>query len=408
MSAFSKMKSLIHHHIWQRIPYRLRRRALFTATSAMAPRISTTTRPAQPIIVAGALCSASGLGESARLCYEALRAAGVPVLGVDISSPLMQPLDADFAFADGRNVAGPATLILHVNSPLVPFALWRLGARLLRDKYVIGYWAWELPQVPDDWRHGIQFVHEIWVPSAFTAAAVRPIAGQRPVRIVPHPVAVRGGPAPVRADGGAPFTVLTIFNAASSIARKNPAAVVAAFQKAFGDDATARLIIKASNLDVAPSGREQLLAAIGSAANITLIEHTMSAAAMDQLFAESDVVISLHRSEGFGLTIAEAMLRGIPAIATNWSGNVDFLTADTGRPVDFKMVPSDDPQGTYHYPEMQWADADVEDAARALRQLRDDPALAARLGEAGRAFARQHWTGEHYARIVLGHLGLEG
>jgi glycosyltransferase involved in cell wall biosynthesis len=403
----AKVKSFVHRHVWQRLPYRLRRDALFRTAAALAPGISPSANPSAPIIIVGGLRTASGLGEWTRLCYEALRSAGLPVFGIDISAAMMQRVDADFDFNDGSNFPGPATLIVFANSPVFPLAIWRLGASLLRDKYVIGCWAWELPEVPADWRHGVPFVHEIWVPSTFTGDAIAPIAGGRPVRMLPLPVASRVPVLGRRRSGTRPFTVLNIFNAASSIARKNPVASVVAFRTAFGDDPNARLIVKAANLDATAEGRKQLLEAIGSAPNVTLLAHTMSADEMDDLYAKSDVVISLHRSEGFGLTIAEAMLRGIPAIATDWSGNTDFLTPDTGIPVTYTLVPSDDAQGTYHYPKMKWADADVADAAAALRRLHDNPELVETLGAAGREFAMRNWTTQRYADVLLGHLGFD-
>ena len=118
-------KSLLHR-LWRCMPRRARRSVLFHATSVAAPRPTSRARPALPIVVAGALRTASGLGQSARLCHDALKVAGERVFGLDLTSALMQPADhADFAFADGGAVLGPGTLILHVNSPLVPLAMWR-------------------------------------------------------------------------------------------------------------------------------------------------------------------------------------------------------------------------------------------------------------------------------------------
>lgn len=330
------------------------------------------------------------------------------MFGIDLTAGLMQRLDTpDFAFADGGSLDGPGTLIVHVNSPLMPFAIWCLGRSVVANKYVIGYWAWELPDVPPDWRHGIPFVHEIWVPSAFTADAVRQIAGDRPVRVVPHPVALRGSAAGPRVPWpDRPFTALLIFNMASSFARKNPLAAITAFRKAFGDDVSARLIVKTSNGEDFPTGISSIKEAIGMAHNIVLIDQTMSAAEIEALYSGSDVVMSLHRAEGFGLTLAEAMLRGLPVVATNWSGNVDFVSAENGIPIPYRLIAADDLQGTYHHPGMMWADADVEAAAAALRRLRSDAKLARTLGEAGAAYAARAWTAQGYAVSVGRHLGL--
>lgn len=320
----------------------------------------------------------------------------------------MQPVNhPELDLLAGQVHEGHGTVILHVNSPFVPLASWHLGRCLLRGKYIVGYWAWELPAVPYDWRHGIPFVHEIWVPSAFTAAAVTGIAKGRAVRVVPYPVAVgRHERIGNQAETARPFTVLFIFNMASSFSRKNPLATIAAFRTAFGDDRLVRLIVKTSNSQVFPSGINSIREAIGTARNIVLIDKTMSATEIERLYQECDVVMSLHRSEGFGLTLAEAMLHGLPVVATDWSGNVDFLNTDNGIPIPYRLVPAEDAQGTYQHPGMMWAEADIEAAAEALRRLRREPQLARRLGKAGAAYAVRVWSAHSYAETVRRHLGL--
>jgi len=396
------MKALLHRHVWQHLPREWRRAALFHATALAAPRPTPKVDPTTPIIVCGALRAASGLGESARLCHEALKVAGLPVYGIDLTRLMMQPEDSpDFTFADGRALEGPGILILHVNSPVLPLAMLRLGSRLIRHKRIVGYWAWELPKLPSEWQHGVPFVHEIWVPSSFTAEAIRPMAAGRAVHVVPHPVKLGvHGQAAIRQAVDHPFTALTIFNAASSVARKNPLAPIMAFRRAFDDDESTRLIVKASNLSAFPESLRLIRNTVNSFNNVVLIEKVITRQELSALYRESDVVISLHRSEGFGLTIAEAMLRGIAVVATDWSGNVDFLKRGIGIPVPYNLIPAEDPQGTFHHPDMMWADADTEAAAKALRDLRNDPTLRRELGEAAAKFATQAWSTENYTRLV--------
>jgi glycosyltransferase involved in cell wall biosynthesis len=404
-----KLRERLHRQVWQRIPRAPRRRALFTITSLLAPRPARSVAPVLPVTIVGALGTASGLGESARLCHQALRAAGLPVLGIDLSRGLMQPRDLPSAEFDGVGAEGPGVLILHVSSPQIPLALLRLGQNIVRSKYVVGYWAWELPRAPREWQYGVPFVHEIWVPSTFTADAIRPIAAGRSVYTVPYPVASNRACGVARARrAGEKFTVLTVFNAASSFERKNPLAAIAAFRIAFGGDRSARLLIKASNLAAFRPGEDRLREAIRGFDNISLIDSVVTANHLEELYVHSDVLISLHRSEGFGLTVAEAMLRGLPVVATNWSGNVDFLCPERGLPIPYCLVPANDAQGSYHHPDMVWADPDVEAAAAALRRLRREPELARRLGDAAAAFAAKTWSSEAYCAAALGHLGLTG
>jgi glycosyltransferase involved in cell wall biosynthesis len=329
------------------------------------------------------------------------------VRGIDLTQALMQPLDhTSFEWADGRLCQGAGTLIVHVNAPFLPLAMAALGS-VVRKKFVVGSWAWELPQVPDEWRYGIPFVHEIWVPSSFVANAVSPIAANRPVRVIFHPVALsHSDSATNRAPEQSVFRVLTIFNTASSVSRKNPLASIRAFRAAFGGDPNTRLIIKVANMSSFKEMSRMITEAITECSNITVLSKTVDDVELERLYLEADVFISLHRAEGFGLTIAEAMLHGLPVIATGWSGNVDFLGDQTGVPIPFRLVAAEDPQGTYDCPDMTWADADIDAAATALRRLRDNPLLRETIGKQAARHAREVLSGQTYASHVQRFLGL--
>jgi glycosyltransferase involved in cell wall biosynthesis len=389
------MIGFLHRQLWQRLPYGLRRAALFRASTLAAPRPARGATATPPPIVVGALRTASGLGISARLCLDALRAAGVPAAACDVTQALRQTASLPMPAADPDPPAGQGTLILHVNAPLMGMALLALRRRRVAGRRVIGYWAWELPEVPAEWRLGVKLVHEIWVPSAFTAAAIAPIAGGRPVHVVPHPVALAPVPPRPSRPPGAPFTVLAVLDAASSLARKNPEGMIAAFRQAFADDPGARLVVKTQRLATLPEQAARLRA-LAAAPNIELRDVTLDDAGMEALYAEADLLLSLHRAEGFGLTLAEAMRRGIPVLATGWSGNADFLDDAVGVPVPWRLVPAEDPQRTYHFPGMRWAEPEIGFAAEALRRLRADAALRARLGAAAAEYAATHWTAASY------------
>jgi len=398
--------SRLHRVLWQRLPQRARRAALMRATRGVAPRVDSAAQPAEPIIVAGALRASTGLGQSARLCYRALETAGYDVRGVDLSALFMQPIDLPgFTYRDGAGFEGAGTLILHVNSPFVPLALWSLGKSVVRGKWVVGYWAWELPRVPDDWGVGAAFVHEVWVPSRFTANAVASCLAIDKLAVVPHPVAVDRPCAYERREPDE-LVVLTIADAASSMARKNPFAAVNAFRRAFGASPDARLLVKLNHPAAFPEGERALRELIGHAPNIALVTEALTADEMGQLYAKADCVLSLHRAEGFGLVIAEAMLRGLPAVSTDWSGPTDFLIADRGMPVPYTLVPARDPQGSYDDPEQFWAESDIAAAAEALAAM-TDPARRAAIGDAARRFAEEFFSPERYAAAIGSHLKLE-
>lgn len=396
------MRHFLHRNVWQRVPQAWRRELLFRATKLAAPLPTVGARAAEPLIVVGPLSTNSGLGVSARLCHDALKAAGCSVFGIDLSAMTMQPVDHhEFIFADGREIAGDGTLILHVNAPFVPMAMARLGQRLVASKRIVGYWAWELPRAPADWADGARYVHEIWVPSRFVAAAVEPLAAGRPVHIIPHPVALgRTRAAMVRTPPQGPFTVLVVLNVASSFARKNPLGAVDAYSSAFGTDPGAQLIVKISNAGSAPEDVQELARRLAALPNARLIDASVTSAELDAIYRQANVLLSLHRSEGFGLVMAEAMLRGIPVVATDWSGNRDFVTPSTGLPVSYTLVSAKDDQGIYDHGDLEWAEPDIHSAAGALQRLRSDRELGAALAEQALNFAQHEWTAESHRERV--------
>jgi glycosyltransferase involved in cell wall biosynthesis len=397
-----------HLHIWRRLPRSARRAALLRGSALLAPRVTSDAKPQTPIIVVGPLRAASGLGVGARTCHDAIKKAGLPVYGIDLTRTLLHGEDyPDFSFEDGRHLVGAGTIFLHVGGPLVPLALLRLGRDLVSNKRIVAHWVWELPQMPQDWRLGVPFVHEIWTPSRFAADALRTITDDRPIHVLPHPIDPPAGWPKLRAPSDQrPFTALVILNIASSFERKNPCAAIRAFRQAFGDDPGARLIVKYANAFSFPPAVQFMKEAAGGAANITFIGDTMDMAGIESLYAEADVVMSLHRAEGFGLVVAEGMLRGIPVIATDWSGNTDFLTPETGVPVNYTLVPAHDPQDTYEHPAIRWADANIVEAAQALKTLRDNPDLRITLGLAARAHATELFSPATYGTRVKQRLAL--
>lgn len=396
--AGNLMPSIVRDQLWRRLPIPLRRALALHVGRLMAPRITYNAEPRLPFIVAGLLKQASGLGAAARSCLSALKCAGLPVYGIDLTTALGQTPDAiGFEFTDGTGIRGPSTVLLHINGPLVPLALIRLGRSFLRDKHIVGHWFWELPQLPPDWRPALSLVHKIFVNTTFVADAVRTLSTSTAVHVVPYPITPPTNATRVNGGSAMPFTVLFAFNVLSNFTRKNPCAVITAFRRAFGEDPSARLVIKHANAAHWPQSKALLNAAVGEATNITLIGDTLHQTAMDDLYRQADVVMSLHRAEGLGLVIAEAMLRGIPVVATNWSGNTDFLDAGTGYPIGYDLVPVSDPQGNYSGDGQYWADASIDEAAIALRILRSDARLRGDLALAGAARAAKFFDPHRYA-----------
>ena len=388
------------HRFWRLLPAAARRAALRRAAVALAP-VKDAAPPARSdgVVVGGEFAETTGLGEAARVyqaaCVSLGAARGRLALRVG-----------------GRAATPPAggALLLTVNAPSLPLMLALAPRDLLRGRFVIGAWAWELPVVPEEWRIGARYVHEVWACSAFTAAALEPILPGR-VRIVPYPLAAVWRPGPeraLRADYGLPeHAVVTtvIFGLGSSFARKNPLAAIAAFRAAFGGRPDRILVVKVSGQAAFPAEAAAITAA-ADAPNIRLFAESWPAARLDGLLAVSDIVLSLHRAEGLGLVPAQAMLRGIPVVATGWSGNLQFMDADSAALVGYSLVPVRDPSGVYgKIPGAMWAEPDVEQAAAALRRLGDDPAARAALGARGQAKARAALAGDEL-RTALREAGI--
>jgi glycosyltransferase involved in cell wall biosynthesis len=374
------------HAAWRLLPRAFRRQAMsgLAARGAAKPD-SVPPAASDGAVVAGDISGPNGLAESARIMHEVLTAHGL--------ARGMMPLGLPSRVEAFQGTLPPgAALLAVVNANILPVGLLRSPRQLIKGRRVIGMWAWELPVVPAEWHYGAEFVHEVWAPSQFCADAFEAIAPGR-VRIVPHPLAavnlpVAGG----REDFGLPpgkLIVLTIFNLASSMVRKNPLGAIAAFRAAFGDSQDHLFVLKLSGVEDYPKDLALIRQAAGVSPNILLMTDTLPEARLRGLIAASDIILSLHRSEGFGLIPATAMLLGRPVVATRWSGNLDFMSAETSMLVSFKLIPVADPRGVYELPGALWAEPDIEDAAEALKRLAADPALRARLGQAGQAYASE-------------------
>jgi glycosyltransferase involved in cell wall biosynthesis len=383
------------HRMWRKLPAAPRRRAAARLAALVAPRSKAPVPTAsQGIIVAGELTRASGLGESARLMLRGLASLGVRAWPVDVSR-FLPAHRADLPPPDTPADPPPpgSSLVLHVNPPLLPLVLARLPRALVRDRRIVGYWYWELPVAPAEWRLGAEFVHAVWVPSRFTAEALEHLI-QEPITVVRPPIAAD----PLsrislsRADFGLPegaVVTLVSFNLASSFVRKNPLGAVEAFRLAFGSRPDRVLALKVGNADHFPDDFAQLMTATLGSANIRVITETLSPGAALALTATADIVMSLHRSEGFGLVAAEGMLLGKPVVATDWSATLEFMDEGCAALVRSRLVAVEDPRGVYAIRDAAWADPDLRHAADWLRRLADDPVLRRSLGEAGRAAALQ-------------------
>ena len=323
-----------------------------------------------------------GIAENARQLARAAEVAGVELslIGVDAGRTSRQQ-DRSMSDALTDEPRHPIN-ILCINADQTQIVAAALGPGVLGGRYNIGFWAWELERFPEAWRGAIDVVDEIWVPSDFVRQAVGATTS-KPVRTIGMAVDATPGRSYSRAALSLPestFLFLFSFDFSSFVARKNPSAVVAAFRAAFAKgDEPVSLVIKSINGHRHRGALATLQEATAADARIRVLDSFLSRDEVFGLEGLADCYVSLHRSEGFGLGLAESMSVGKPVIGTAYSGNLDFMNAGNSCLVGYQLV--DVRPGEYPHHEGQvWADPDVDQAAYYMRRVVEDAAFAARIG----------------------------
>jgi glycosyltransferase involved in cell wall biosynthesis len=310
------------------------------------------------VIIVAALQRSNGITIGAQLQCAALHKLGIEAELLDATPALRNPLfriphrpGTAYVF----HSAGPQAANL-ITSVLPDAAL----------AYRVGYWAWELPDPPLDWSGCDRNVCEIWTPSTFSKASLVRLV-DRPIEVVPHYVPPRD---PRQRNSEAPFTVLAMADSRSSWSRKNPEGALRAFQTAFGSSSSARLVMKLGGRAKDRDALENSLGDLLRGGNVEIIRDQLDDDSLATLYRSADVFLSLHRAEGYGLPMNEAMAHGLPVVATGWSGNLDFMAATDSCLVPYTLIPVDDASGVYSAG--TWAEPDLAAAARALRRLAED------------------------------------
>jgi glycosyltransferase involved in cell wall biosynthesis len=362
----------------------LRARAAFAHRTRRIPAPVRT----QPVgmNVAGYINTESGMGEAVRASIRSLEAAAVPMSLNNVDS-LLRKQDASFTTFSSDN-PHPFNLV-HLNADnMEPFSA-RVGRRYFRDRYTIGYWFWELSIFRDDWLSAFNYVDEVWVATEFTRAALADVAPV-PVVTMPLPVVLPDPPPEYgRAHFGLPRDVpvfLFTFDVSSQTERKNPYGVIRAFRRAGLGRDRAMLVLKYTNAEYDRDAVRRFHEE-ADGLNVRMLDGYMDRAELTALMNVADCYVSLHRAEGFGLTMAEAMRLGKPVIGTAYSGNVDFMTADNSYLVDYREVPLTRDYGPYLRGSV-WAEPDVQQASRWIREIVEHPQAAAAKGRAAAEYIR--------------------
>lgn len=345
-------------------------------------------RPLKPRVVTGVnvvgyFNAPLGVGEIARSIVRSLDVAGVRSTPIALHPPGLRDSVPFPSLPASYGFAFPQT-IMCVNADMLPSVMEELRETPASGLYTTGVWWWELDEVPAEAMRAFPLVDELLVGSRFIADALRRDAPV-PVSVFPVPVAL-GEPSPlggvvlpgdvVWPDG---FTFYFSFDCNSVVARKNPGAVLQAFLAAFPRSGEANLVIKSLNGHAAEKEMEDLRNLSNGRDDVVFVDGDVPQHIRDSMVAAADCYVSLHRSEGMGLTMAEAMFAGKPVIATAYSGNLDFMNSDNSILIDYRLIPVG--RGAGPYPESAlWAEPDIEQASWVMRRTFDDPIFAAALG----------------------------
>ncbi|MDG2039576.1 MAG: glycosyltransferase [Ilumatobacter sp.] len=354
--------------------------------------------------------SASGLGTAVRQLHRSLAAAGVAVSIFDVdtsNSPRIESVNS----TQGSTIVRQTTLAV-VTAPELPGAL-AARPKLRTVDRVVGYWFWEVAEVPATHQSGIDLVDEIWAPTTFIADAYRSVPNGPPVTHQPMYLAC-----PTLCDGAqaqwrrrfAPndeFLFLVTLDLFSIVERKNPFGAIDAFAAAFKpSDLTARLVIKTLNGNQRPEALARIAdhaAQSGITDQIEIFDSFISDDEMTGLIAAADCFVSLHRGEGLGLQLAAAMWLETPVIASRYSGNLDFMSDKTAGLIDVTLIDVEHGEGAY--PDgFQWADPDLGQAAAWMKRMVNESGCRQQLREAALRYMREQpaeeWLGQNYSRTL--------
>lgn len=352
--------------------------------------IATSPIPNKDFCIVGFHAASNSHSIATRLLIADLKKSGFEPRLMDISEILQSPVDNS-----GKAVIEPPreddAIVLVVHPDQLIYALNRLGGDILSNRKIIAYWVFELEAPPKSWKVADGLIHEIWTPSNFSKNALTKMFDCK-VTVIPHPVAInevqkvsKNSISEFRAlheISNHDFVAFQSFSFASSLERKNIFASIDAFNLAFSNGKSAVLLLRYQNAQRFPRSYQRLLKKVTSSkARIILFEAAADQNEVFLCYKIANCYISLHRSEGFGLNIAEAMLHEVPVIATNWSGNTDFVCPESVCLVDYRLIPVKDPDRIYCNSGLKWAEANIETAAKYLLKLRNDKIFAKEISK---------------------------
>ncbi len=346
------------------------------------------------INLSGYIDTESGVGEAARGMIRSIERSGIKFVLNNIEQQWLRRNDKTYTQFSDKNPY--AVNLVHVNADQVPNVIDHMGKNYFRGKYNIGYWFWELAEFPDMWHNSFSYFNEIWVASDFLLDS---ISKASPVPVVKIPVSVEVVPKNMltRKDldiSDDAFVFLNMFDCRSFPERKNPLGLIEAFRMAYNDlmCRESHLVLKLSN----PEANPGLVDAIREKAEglpVMLLSGYFNRDQIHDLEDACDCYVSLHRSEGLGLPLAECMYLGKPAISTAYSGNLEFMNINNSFLVKYRLVEITEDIGPYKKGGI-WAEPDVTHAAELLQSVYDNRSRAKIVGETASHSIREQLSPE--------------
>ena len=341
-----------------------------------------------------------GLGQSCRLLANAIKESNVDYTfeNFDLIGTVQ---NGDSTFDDEFVKETPYGInIIHMEPTELMLRCVEFDENLWNERYNIAFWLWELEEFPNEWTPAINLVDEIWTPSEFASESVRKVT-DKPVVTIPYNVTAETDAKYDRKYFNLPedkFLFLVMFDANSTIMRKNPLGAIEAFKKAFSpEDDSVGIVIKTNNAE--EKKLEPVKQLLEGYKNVYFITDILEKKAVNSLIADVDVFVSLHRAEGFGLVMAEAMLNGTVCIATNWSSNTEFMNKDIACMVDYSFITLEKDMSPYRKG-AKWADANTDEAAGYMKRLCTDKVFYDDLSKKAKAYIEDKLSMESVKNLL--------